>query len=341
MLRCFELAQKGKFTVSPNPRVGSVIVHENRIIGEGYHQNYGEAHAEVNAINSVKDKSLLKDSTLYVNLEPCSHFGKTPPCSDLIIQHKIPHVVVSNKDPFKEVNGGGISRLTAHGIKVTTGVLTEAGEELNKRFFTFHQKKRPYIILKWAETCDGFISRNQEEIKTHDNWITTAQSKQLVHAWRAEETGILVGKNTVLADNPSLTCREVAGKSPIRIIIDPHLELSLDFTIFNQEVKTLIINTSKNEIQENLEFHQIDFEKNTIQNLLDKLYQLNIQSLLVEGGAYTLQQFLNSQLWDEARVFKGIKKFEKGISAPQIVLKPISSQTINTDTLTLYNRLDS
>ncbi len=336
MKRCFELALKGKFSAAPNPRVGSVIIHEGKIIGEGYHQKYGEAHAEVNAINSVKDKSLLIDSTIYVNLEPCAHFGKTPPCADLIIQHKIPRVVIANIDPFKEVNGGGIARLRKNGVDVLTKVLAKEGEELNKRFFTFHSKKRPYTILKWAQTKDGFISRNTNDPNFADNWITSQLSKQLVHTWRAEETGILVGKNTVVTDNPSLTCREVKGKSPVRIVIDQNLELKKDFNVFNQEAKTIVFNGKKNASEGNIEFHQVDFSSKSIENILSKLYELEIQSLIVEGGAFTLNQFIDSNSWDEARVFTGNKEFGKGLSSPKINLVLIKTEEIDSDILHIY-----
>lgn len=334
--RCFELAEKGSYYVAPNPRVGSVIVHEGKIIGEGFHRKYGEAHAEVNAVNSVKNKELLRESTIYVNLEPCAHFGKTPPCSDLIIAHQIPKVVIANIDPFKEVNGGGIARLRKNNIEVITGVLDKKGEELNKRFFTFHAKKRPYVILKWAETLDGFISRKPNDINFKNNWITNPQSKQLVHSWRAEETGILVGKNTVIADNPSLTCREVNGQSPTRIIIDRNLELKPSFKVFDQETKTIVLNAKKNAIEGNIEFHQIEFDSYSVKHILSKLHELEIQSLIVEGGAFTLNQFISANLWDEARIFKGRKQFDQGIEAPKMKSSATKTEQIDTDILNTY-----
>lgn len=334
--RCFELALKGKFNTAPNPRVGSVIVHEDIIIGEGSHRKYGEAHAEVNAVNSVRDKSLLPNSTIYVNLEPCAHFGKTPPCADLIIKHKIPRVVISNIDPFKEVNGGGIARLKESGIEVTTGILEAKGKELNKRFFTFHSKKRPFIILKWAQTSDGFMSRNPEDKNFADNWITTIQSKQLVHLWRAEETGILVGKNTVITDNPYLTCREIEGKSPTRIVIDQNLELTNTYHVFNKEAKTIVLNGIKDETLNEIEYHKVEFSDNSIVHILAKLHELEIQSLIIEGGAYTLQQFIKLNMWDEARVFNGIKTFHQGLKAPILNTKPIHTNKIDTDILNIY-----
>ncbi|HZH70213.1 MAG TPA: bifunctional diaminohydroxyphosphoribosylaminopyrimidine deaminase/5-amino-6-(5-phosphoribosylamino)uracil reductase RibD, partial [Flavobacteriaceae bacterium] len=242
MQRALFLAQKGRFTTSPNPRVGAVIVHKNKIIGEGYHRQFGEAHAEPNAVASVKDKSLLAESTLYVTLEPCSHHGKTPPCVDLILKHKIPEVFIASKDPFEKVNGSGIEKLREAGVNVKIGLLEKEALELNKRFFTFHQKKRPYIILKWAETADGFIGRLQSDPKKEDSWITSAESKQLVHLWRAEEDGILVGSNTALADRPQLDCREVFGKNPLRILIDENLDVPLSFAIFNKKAPTIVFN---------------------------------------------------------------------------------------------------
>src|SRR5690554_4060960 len=286
MRRALFLAEKGKYSVSPNPRVGAVIVHDNKIIGEGYHRKYGEAHAEVNAINSVKDKSLLAQSTLYVTLEPCSHQGKTPACTDLIIKHQIPNVVIACQDSYEKVNGRGIKALEAKGVKVKLGILQEEALQFNKRFFTFYQKKRPYIILKWAETSDGFIGRGIEDPNKADSWITSAASKQLVHLWRAEEDSILVGKGTALIDNPSLTCRKVEGKNPIRIAIDKNKAIPTSFKILNQDAPTLIFNALTDEKKENLHFIKIDFNtrEEVIHSILNILYQKKVQSLIVEGG---------------------------------------------------------
>ncbi len=338
--RCFELAQTALGNTSPNPLVGSVIVYKDKIIGEGYHQQYGEAHAEVNAINSVKNKSQLKEATIYVSLEPCNHFGKTPPCSHLIVKHQIPKVVIANIDPFAKVNGSGIQYLKENGIEVISGVLEDEGAFINRRFFTFHQKKRPYIILKWAQTADGFMDIDRS-INSNDNyWITTAASKRLVHQWRSEEDAILVGFNTVKNDNPSLTTREVKGKNPIRIILDRNMDLSkikstATFNIFNDEAKTIIINEKESKTNKNINFIQIDFE-NELKNLVQILHDKNIQSIIIEGGKKTLEKFITTDLWDEARVFTAEKKFNKGLKAPTIFQKYSLTQKVDSDILSFY-----
>lgn len=353
MKQCLDLAKLGFGNVAPNPMVGCVIVHRNIIIGTGYHQKCGEAHAEVNAINSVKNKNLLKDSTLYVNLEPCAHYGKTPPCSNLIIEHKIPNVVIGCIDSFSEVSGKGIAKMVASGIKVNVGVLEKESLELNKRFFTFHNKKRPYIILKWAQTIDGFIDveRHCEERSnlTHkdgntstplseqssDNWITTPASKKLVHQWRSEEQAIMVGTNTALNDNPQLNVREIKGKNPLRIVLDLNLRLPEELHLFDKSTPTLVLNGIKNEKEDKLEFIKIK-KDNLIQEILNELYKKEIQSVIIEGGAQLLTSFINQNLWDEARVFTGIKKFEKGLKAPVLNKKPKYTLKIGTDILNTY-----
>lgn len=338
MQRALYLAQKGRFSTSPNPRVGAVIVHNDRIIGEGYHRKYGEAHAEPNAIAAVSDKSLLKASTLYVTLEPCSHQGKTPPCVDLILEHQIPEVFIASKDPFEKVNGSGIEKLKAAGVKVEVGLLEKEALQVNKRFFCFHQKKRPYLILKWAETADGFMGRDQSDPEKSDNWITSAESKQLVHLWRAEESGILVGQNTALIDNPALTCRLVEGNNPIRILIDEELKVPIDHRIFNEEAPTLVFNPQKSEVYGQTEFIQLDFSNSAqfIDQMLSKLHQKNIQSILIEGGSQTLQHFIDANLWDEARVFVGKKKFLKGVKAPTLNAVLSHSEMVSNDLLKHY-----
>lgn len=331
MQRAFDLAQLGRGSVSPNPLVGCVIIHNNTIIGEGRHEKYGQAHAEVNAVASVKDQSLVKDSTVYVNLEPCSHFGKTPPCADLLIKHQVKKVVVANVDTNPLVGGKGIGKLNAAGIEVVTGVLESRGRELNKRFFTFVEKKRPYIILKWAETADGFIARENFDSK----WISNAHSRQLVHKWRTEEDAVLVGTSTALHDNPSLTVRDWTGRNPVRIVIDRHGRLPQTLTLFNRQDHTLCYTTTKNEVTKNLEFirlAEIDFQH----QLMNDLYKRNIQSLIIEGGATTLQQFINSGLWDEARVFTSDQKFVTGIPAPQFNGNLSHRKSVFDDTLTYY-----
>ncbi len=293
MKYCFELAQKGKFSTSPNPRVGAVIVHEGKIIGEGYHENYGGPHAEVNAINSVKDKSLLKNASIYINLEPCNHFGKTPPCSQLILDSQIPEVFISNFDPFHEVDGKGIKKLKSNGIRVNLGLYEDEGWEVNKRFFTFHQKKRPYIILKWAQTEDGFISRLASDPNFNDNWITCKNSKELSHSWRAEEDAILVGRVTVQLDNPELTCRYGQGNSPIRMVIDPSLKLDPQERIFEDDGNEVWwINDTIEEQSKRIKKVKVNFAKDPIHELLNRCYDAGIQSLIVEGGTSTLNQFI-------------------------------------------------
>ena len=329
MQKCIELASKAMGFVSPNPMVGCLIVYEDEIIGEGNHEKYGKAHAEVNAINSVKDKSLLKKSTLYVNLEPCAHFGKTPPCTNLIIESEIPKVVIGCIDSYSEVSGKGIEKMQNTGIEVIVGVLEKESRELNKRFFTFHEKKRPYVILKWAESKDGFMGPlNQNK----PFWMTSSESKKLVHKWRAEEEAILVGRITAKKDNPSLTVREVAGSNPIRIIIDKNLKLSSDLNLFNSEAKTIIFNTIKSEETGTNQFVKIDFNYLT-ENILEELHKQNIQSVIIEGGSTTLQSFVDANIWDEARIFTANKLFSQGLKTPIIEGEIILEEEIGTDTL--------
>ena len=338
MERAIQLAEKGRFTVSPNPRVGCVIVYQNRIIGEGFHQSFGGPHAEVNAIASVVDQSLLEQATLYVSLEPCAHFGKTPPCADLIVEKKIPRVVIASADPYEAVDGKGVEKLKAAGIEVKQAVLKSEADLLNRRFFCFHQKKRPYIILKWAETQDGFIGRLADDPNAADSWITSLTSKQLSHLWRAEEEAILVGQNTAHVDNPALTCREVEGRNPLRVVIDQKLELSQSLAVFSDQAETLIINQSKEEKRGHIEYLKLDFEGNFLDQLMSVLHQRNIQSIIVEGGAFTLNEFLNLNYWDEIRRFVGKKTFEKGIKAPSLTVKPQKTEKVETDMLYTYYR---
>jgi diaminohydroxyphosphoribosylaminopyrimidine deaminase / 5-amino-6-(5-phosphoribosylamino)uracil reductase len=315
MQRCIELAKTGLGNVAPNPMVGSVIVYESKIIGEGYHQKFGEAHAEVNAINSVKDKSLLKRSTLFVSLEPCSHYGKTPPCSDLIIKHKIPKVVIGCMDTFSEVSGKGIKKLTEAGLDVTIGILEKECRKLNERFFTYHEKKRPYIILKWAQSLDGFIG---DELKHGFSQlkISSELSHTLVHKWRTEEQAILIGTNTALRDNPQLNVRYWKGKNPLRAVIDKELKLPENLNLFDKSISTIIFNNVKNEITENIEYCKIDFSRNIISQILQELFDKEILSVIVEGGMHLLNSFIHENLWDEARVFFAPMVLSKGIKAP-------------------------
>jgi diaminohydroxyphosphoribosylaminopyrimidine deaminase/5-amino-6-(5-phosphoribosylamino)uracil reductase len=340
ILRCIEIAQNGLGTTAPNPMVGTVIVHEDKIIGEGYTSPYGGSHAEVNAINSVKDKSLLANATIYVTLEPCSHYGKTPPCADLIIKHNIKSVVIGLLDPHEKVAGQGIKRLKDAGCNVTVGVLEKECREHHKRFLKFQEYNRPYIILKWAETTDGFIapesSLRAEEKQPY--WITNSYSKQLVHQWRSEEHAILVGTNTVLADNPKLNVRNWTGKNPIRIILDRKLKINNTYHVLDKSVKTLIFTEVTDELkyENDISYILIDFKKNIASQICKALYNQNIQSIIIEGGSKTLQTFIDENLWDEARVFTGIPTFRKGINAPQITGRINETQNLDTDILKTY-----
>jgi diaminohydroxyphosphoribosylaminopyrimidine deaminase/5-amino-6-(5-phosphoribosylamino)uracil reductase len=320
MQRCLELAELGMGYVSPNPMVGAIVVMDTIIIGEGYHHKYGEAHAEVNAINQVisnfRDSAELFDqSTLYVSLEPCAHYGKTPPCADLIIKHKIPRVVVGCRDPFDQVNGKGIDKLIAAGVDVTVGVLEKECKWLNRRFFTRVQKHRPYIILKWAQTADGFFA--PEDNSQH--WITGLESRKLVHQWRSEEDAVLVGKNTAAIDNPRLNVRYGYGKSPKRVVIDRKLELNKSLNLFDQSVETLIFNEIKTDVDGKNKYIALeDFERYVPQYILFQLYLQDIQSIIIEGGAFTLNKFIEAGLWDEARIFTGNADLKTGVKAPSI-----------------------
>ena len=314
MLRALELAELGRGAVSPNPMVGCVIVQDNKIVGEGWHKQYGGPHAEVNAINSVKDATLLEQAELFVSLEPCAHYGKTPPCADLIIQYPLKKVWIANMDPNPQVNGKGKTKILQQGIDVVSGLLEEEGRELNKRFFTFQEKKRPYIILKWAETSDGFIARENFDSK----WISNVISRRITHKWRAEEDAIMVGKNTAMYDNPSLNVRNWAGKNPIRIVADVQLSLPPSLHLFDQTIPTLVLNELKNEIQNQVEYICMEMGENFVKNLMPVLSHKNIHSVLVEGGSNLLSQFIHSGIWDEARIFTGQQTFGNGLAAPEI-----------------------
>ena len=338
--RCIQLAKNGLGTTYPNPMVGSVIVYEDTIIGEGWHKKAGEPHAEVNAINSVKNKSLLKKATIYVSLEPCSHFGKTPPCSDLIIKNEIPQVVIGTVDPNEKVAGNGIKKLIEAGINVTVGILENECHELNKRFFTFHQKKRPYIILKWAESQDGFIS---PKLKSEQKpvWITNSYSRQLVHKWRSEEQAILVGTQTVIDDNPKLDVRDWTGNNPVRIILDQKNRIAENSQVFDNQTKTIVFSkTATNINKENLIFDIVDFEKNIASQVADAIYKHQIQSVIIEGGRQTLQTFIDANLWDEARVFKGNILFKEGTKAPILSGSYMKKHLIGQDELIIFRNHD-
>lgn len=338
MQRAIELGKNAMGSTAPNPMVGCCIVYNGLIIGEGFTSPYGGPHAEVNAIHSVRDKSLLSEATLYVTLEPCSHFGKTPPCSDLIIDSKIPHVVVGLKDPNPRVAGKGIDRLRKNGVKVDVGVLGEACREHHKRFLTFQEKKRPYIVLKWAESWDGFLAPDQSmrEENPEPYWISNAFSKQLVHRWRSEEQGILVGTQTVLDDNPKLDVRHWRGKNPIRVVLDRSLKIPSNFHVMDGNNKTIVLTgAEKKSNHKSIVFEKVDFDKELTAQILSVLYNRNINSILIEGGAKTLQTFIDKGLWDEARIFRGSVLFTKGVKSPKITGRPIITRSILNDSLTI------
>lgn len=331
MDRAMQLARQGLGSVSPNPMVGCVIVLDGKIIGEGWHRNFGQAHAEVNAINSVRDKSLLSQATAYVTLEPCSHYGKTPPCADLLVRHRIKEVVISNVDPYPRVSGKGIQKLEDAGIKVRTGILEVQGQEINRRFFTNINKKRPFIILKWAETRDGFIARENFDSK----WISNGYSRKLVHKWRSEEDAILVGTNTAQYDNPKLNVRSWQGKHPLRLVIDNDLRLSNDLSIFDKSTPTIIYNTQLDQKLDNIEYKLIQ-RGSLVEDILADLHARQIQSVIVEGGSSTLNAFISKGLWDEARVFRSTRQFGKGIAAPHLNGSIVSHQMIQGDELQVF-----
>lgn len=335
MLRAIELAELGRGSVSPNPMVGCVIVHDGLIIGEGYHQKYGEAHAEVNAINSVKNKSLLREATLYVSLEPCAHFGKTPPCADLIVKHQLKEVIIAAVDSNPLVEKKGIQKLAQAGIAVTTGVMEQEVRNQNVRFFTQMEKKRPYIILKWAQTKDGFVARTNFDSK----WISNSLSRQQVHRWRTEEDAILVGTNTARYDNPRLNARDWYGKDPLRLVVDRELKLEESLHLFDGQQDTIIYNNQLNKTVGKTEWAKMDVRIDA-KGIVADLYARNIQSLIVEGGAAVLGDFISNDLWDEARVFTGNAKFGLGIPAPVLTCIPETHYRIKDDLLTIYKQHD-
>lgn len=326
--------------MAPNPMVGAVLVHEGRIIGEGFHQVYGQAHAEVNCIASVKeeDRPLIPQSTLYVSLEPCSHFGKTPPCADLIIKHKIPRVVVGMADPFPQVSGRGIAALRAAGIEVEENVLKEECTELNKRFIGFHTRHRPYMVLKWAQSANGQMARADRARFAISNEL----SRRLVHKWRSEEAAILVGTNTAFFDDPELTTRFWHGEHPMRLVIDTQLRLPASLKLFNKEVRTMVFNYLKHEEGEKLSYYQITNDVSLVHQVVHALYQMNIQSVLVEGGAKLLQSFIDADMWDEARIITNESMvLAAGVPSPAIAnAGVISSDKLLTDRIDIYKRTD-
>lgn len=339
MQRCLYLAKHGLGSVSPNPMVGSVIVKDGKIIGEGYHQKIGEAHAEVNAVNSVKNSEDIKSAKLYVNLEPCVHHGKTPPCTDMIIRHGIAEVIISMPDPNPEVGGKGIEKLRKNGIKVTTGVLEEEARYLNRRFITYFTQNRPYIILKWAETLDGYIDvKRPVDPNSVPNWITNKYGKSLVHKWRTEEDAFMVGTHTAIMDNPRLTVREWSGRNPVRLTLDYDNLLPENLAIFDNEAESIIFNGQKEKRADKLKVIKLDKRKDNIEEILRKLFEENIQSLVVEGGAELLNSFISKSMWDEARIFRGDLYFDEGVEAPQIKGRRIFREKFGNSELEILKR---
>lgn len=337
MQRCIDLALNGAGYVAPNPMVGAVLVLDNKIIGEGYHRQIGSAHAEVNAVNAVADKKLLSRCTLYVSLEPCAHFGKTPPCTDLILKHKIPKVVIGSLDINPLVSGAGIKRLKAAGVDVIVGVLKNECDALNKRFFYFHQHKLPYVILKWAQSSDGFIG----DARKGNVAISNEYSQQLVHKWRAEESAIMVGTTTALLDNPSLTVRHYAGKNPLRVVLDWENKLPPNLVLFDEKYASLVFTRKAKIRKTNLTYAVVPKSKNELRLVLEHLASLAINSLFVEGGAKLLQSFIDEGLWNEARIFTGSHTFSNGVKAPTIKGEKVSCTKIKNDTLVILKNLKS
>ena len=333
--RCLEISKQGIGTTRPNPSVGAVLVVDDKIVGEGFTSPYGGNHAEVNAISSLKNPEDLKKATMYVTLEPCSHYGKTPPCADLIIKSEIKKVVIGCLDVNEIVAGRGIERLQNEGCEVVVGVLEKECKAHHKRFFTFHSKKRPYIILKWAQTLDGFIAPKKRTTQA-PVWITKEASRQLVHKWRSEEQAILVGTTTVLDDNPGLGVRSWKGEDPVRVVLDKKLKISANLKVYDGSVKTIFINEIKTSENGNLFFEKINFLTPLAIQICEVLYKYNIQSLIVEGGAKTLQTFIDENLWDEARVFSGEIKFDKGVNAPKFDKIHTNEEDIKGDVLKTY-----
>ena len=347
MYRCLQLAKLGAGSVAPNPMVGAVLVFDDRIIGEGYHQRYGEAHAEPNCIQHAVENGhadLLSRSTLYVSLEPCVHFGKTPPCADLIIRNQIPKVVVGCRDPFKEVDGRlndtvaqekGIEKLRSAGVEVAFGILEKECKDLNKRFLGFHTKHRPYIILKWAQTVNHKIAGQGSDRLYITNEFTT----RVVHKWRSEEASILIGTNTAMMDDPELTTRLWTGNSPIRLVVDMDLKLPRHLKIFDGQVRTVVFNKLKHEDNGRLLFYQVTEDVSLVHQIINALHQLKILSIIVEGGTKLLQSFIDEGMWDEARVITNEELLVKnGLDAPQFVSAfKISEEKMFTDRVELFN----
>ena len=318
MARCISLARGGAGNVAPNPMVGAVIVHQGKIIGEGYHRKYGEAHAEVNAIASVRDESLLKEATIYVSLEPCSHYGKTPPCAELIIKKQIPRVVIGCLDPFPEVSGRGVRMLREAGVEVVTGVMEKEAWELNRVFMTFQEKRRPYIYLKWAQSADGFMDRGRTDNTSPAVVLSSPETMRRVHCLRANVAAIMVGTQTAFLDNPSLTVRHWAGNSPVRVVLDRTLRIPSHYHLFDGTVKTLVFTAGKAENRENVEYVTLDFSQPVLPQVMHELYIRKLNSLMVEGGAVLLEHFQEENLWDQIFVETAPVNLESGVKAPDL-----------------------
>jgi diaminohydroxyphosphoribosylaminopyrimidine deaminase/5-amino-6-(5-phosphoribosylamino)uracil reductase len=338
MQRCLQLASQSRAFVGTNPMVGSVIVHEGKIIGEGYHREFGKEHAEVMAINNVKDKSLLVDSTLYVNLEPCAHHGKTPPCANLIIEHKIPKVYIATQDPFSLVAGKGIKKLKKHCKEVHVGLMEKEAIDLNRAFFRREEKNRPFIILKWAESLDSFIDIERSEDHIGSFQISNLQSKYYNHYWRSQEKAILIGKQTALVDNPKLTVRKVKGNNPIRMVIDKNLAIPPHNHLLDQNIVTWVFNSHQTKMDGIIHYVKLDFKKEVLPQLLDYCHLNGIRSIIIEGGKYTINRFLQAKLWDEIRVFKSDILLKTGLEAPNITgMEPTDIKSIGSNKIYIFH----
>lgn len=338
MYRCLQLAELGVGYVAPNPMVGAVLVCNDKIIGEGYHHRYGDAHAEPNAINSVKEVELLGQSTLYVSLEPCSHYGKTPPCADLIVSSGIPRVIIGTLDPNPKVAGKGVEKLRNAGVEVIVGVLEEECRELNKRFFIFQELRRPYVLLKWAQTRDGFMDRVRTDVSEPPLQISNNITRQLTHKMRAENQSILVGANTVLLDNPSLTVRNWSGRSPVRIAIDRQRRIPDNFNLMDGSLQTIVFTEKDVENRPRIEFVKINFDVNSVETILAELYKRSIHSVLVEGGPTILNSFIDVGLWDEANIEIAPMLINEGVAAPVLQLQPVAYQNIEGHDWLFYKK---
>ena len=333
MRRCIQLARLGHGFVAPNPMVGAVLLYGGKIIGEGWHREFGQHHAEINALHEIKDKEILSSSILYVNLEPCSHQGKTPPCADEIIRQGIKKVVIGMTDPNPEVNGKGIQKLKNAGVEVVVNVELKECQLLNKRFITYYEKQRPYLILKWAQSADGYIGRKNEQIQ-----ISNDLSGILTHQWRSQESAIMVGTNTIRTDNPQLNIRHWFGKKPLRITIDKRKYISRDLHILDDKQSTLIYTYLESEKNQKLEYEKLNTEENVLKQIMQSIYQRQVQSVLIEGGAYLLNEFLTASLWDEVRIFNSPMILNSGIKAPVPSFSSFSEEFLGDNRLVCYLR---